>query len=137
MEADPGTPSAEAERVLLAGRRPAVRLGLAEVPAGARVEALGSLAVLSRGGLADLAAGAEAAVDEAGVAEALERRCVLGRPLRLADRLAVPVDADRREVVKLAADVLGAGAVGVEVLDPDQEPGAGRAGEQPGEQRCP
>src|SRR6185436_9273222 len=45
-EADVGTAGAKAERVLFTGRRPAVRLGLAEVAAGARVEALRVLAVL-------------------------------------------------------------------------------------------
>jgi len=57
------------------------------------------------------------------------------RPPGLAGRLAVPVEPDRGEVGELAADVLGAAAVGVEVLDPDEKAGSDAPCEQPGEQR--
>ena len=60
-----------------------------------------------------------------------------GRSWRTPDHLPVPVDAERAQVVELTRDELLAHAADVEVLDPHQEPGAARPGEQPGEQRRP
>ena len=55
--------------------------------------------------------------------------------LRLPDGVAVPVDAERREVLELALDDQRSRAVRIEVLDAQQEAPALAARPEPGEQR--
>ena len=119
-------------------RPPGGRTRGRKVPARARVEALGRVAVLGRGRLPDLAPRAEAAVDPAVALEPVERRARRG-PIRADWRTTSPsqsIPSARRSSSWLAANSLADAAL-VEVLDPHQEPRAGRPREQPGEQRRP
>jgi hypothetical protein len=106
-----------------------------QVPAGARIGALGQRAVGSRGGLADLRAGAPAAVQRALALQPGDRLVVELAALGLAHDGLVGPQAQRGEVLELPGLVLGARPGGVEVLDADEEPPAARAGQQVREQR--
>ena len=98
---DLGEVGAEAEGELFTGGGPAIGFGGRQLAAGSRVEALGRIAVLGRRRLADLAPGAEAAVDEPVRFETGEGGLMAVGPLRLDDGLAVPVEAERSQVGEL------------------------------------
>ncbi len=82
----------------------------------------------------DRRAGAEAGVDEAGGLQPVERFRVERQPLGLEDYLAVPVDSEPGEVLDDRVDMLGAGAAGIDVLDPQKEGAVAAPGEIVGEQ---
>src|SRR5699024_1311599 len=108
-----------------------LQLGGGEVATGPRVGAGGS--VRGAGGLLDLPAGAAALVDQACRRQLPERR-VVGVPSRgLMDRRAVPVDAQRLEVLQLPC--LGPLAHPVQILHPQMEGAAGSPGQRPGQDR--
>ena len=121
-----------------AGRRSALGpLRRGEPQARAGVRALRTVLVRRRSCLADLAARAPAFVDQPLPVQALERGLVELDSLGLAHYVAVPVDAERGEVVKLLLLEVTADAAGVEVLHPDEEARVAAAGEQPGEEGGP
>ncbi len=59
------------------------------------------------------------------------------RPRELADRFAIPIEAQPVSPSRIAAGVFGGGAGAVRILDPEQELAAPAAGEKPVEQRRP
>ena len=86
-------------------------------------------------GLPDFRARAEAGVEESRPEKSGESLVVGGSAFGLAHRHSVPVDSQSGQIAELAVLELGPGALGVEVLDPDQEPRPLRAREQPRDQR--
>jgi hypothetical protein len=80
--------------------------------------------------LLDVPSAAEAFEDQAALDQLVDGRLVAPLVSGLVLGRLVPRQPDRGEVGELACSDLGGGAV-VEVLDPDQEPPARRAGEQP------
>ncbi len=137
LEADAGAASVEAQRRRPAGRRALRPLRGGQAAAGAGVGAAGAVAVRGRGGGPDLGPGAPARIDAPRGLERGERRPIGLGPLGLAQDRAVPVDPERRDVGHLPALVLATGPLGIEILDPQAERRAGRAGEQPREQCGP
>ena len=85
------------------------------------------------GGLADVAAGAVALEDEAARVQRRQGGLVRAGPLGLDERLVIPVDADRLQVLDLALG--GPGAFPVDVLDTQDETPPGRARPRPREDR--
>jgi hypothetical protein len=134
-ESHPRAARVEPQRRPPAGALALGALGGGQLAAGAGIEALGKWAVLRLRRGADLGAGAPAGVGAAVRLEPRYRLVVKRPPLRLALRLAVPVDPDRAQVGELAGLLLAPRALRVEVLDPEQEPAARGAREQPREQR--
>ena len=134
-EADARGAGADPQRRRAAAGALAALLGLGELEAGAGVGALGQRAVRGGARRADLGARAEALVEVARVAQAVDRLLVGLGARGLPDHLAVPVEADRAQVVQLALGRAGLHAALVEVLHPHEEAGAGAAGRQPREQR--
>ncbi len=106
-------------------------LGGGEVAAGAGIGAGRGVRGARR--LEDLPPGAVALVDEALRRQGADRGLVVRAALRLADDLAVPVQAQRRKVLQLA--LRGALLHSIEVLDPQVEGAAGAAREHPGQDR--
>ena len=129
-------PSALRKRRL--ARRPAARrdddLVRREPAARARV-GRAALAVRRDRRSADVGARTEARIHQPRRLERRERALVQRASLRLPDRVAVPVDAERREVLELALDDQRPGAVGVEILDAQQEAPSLTTRPQPREQR--
>ena len=101
LELDPLPIRAQAQREPLSGFDAPPPLRGRELAAGARIGALGQLAVGRRGGLADLSAGAEARVQPAGCVQLAERVVVEPVALRLAHGLLVPVEPERAQVGEL------------------------------------
>ena len=134
-EADARGAGADAQRRRAAAGALAALLGLGELEAGAGVGALGQRPVGGGARRADLGARAEALVEVARVAQAVDRVLVGLGARGLPDHVAVPVEADRAEVVQLPLGRAGLHPPLVEVLHPHEEAGAGAAGRQPREQR--
>ena len=133
-EPDLGALGPQADRERLPGVGAPAGLRGADLAARPRVGVLG-LAVMGGRRLADLAPRAEAPVGQPGLGQARQRRPVELAALGLAHDLAVPVEADRAQIVELLGDEALPHAPRVEILDPDQERRPGCAREQPREQR--
>ena len=105
---------------------PAVWLGgaarwiVGKAAAGPGVAGLGSVRSLERG--SDVGTGAIARVDDAEIAQALERRRISGASLRLDEDRFAPLEAEPRQVGEDRVDEFGAAAALIEILDPDEEP---------------
>jgi hypothetical protein len=102
-------------------RRPSRPLLVGEVAAGAGIRA--GRRVRSRRRVQDLSPGAEAGVDAAGIGEPVDGVVVKGQAIALPNDVAVPVDAERAQVVELTS--LRSRSDAVEVLDPHQEAATG------------
>ena len=107
----------------------------AQLQAGPRVGALGQRPVRRARRRADLRAGAEALVQQPAPPQRLQRLRVGVEPRRLEHDLAVPVQPERGQVGELLLGRPRPHAARVEVLHPHQERRAGRAREQPRQQR--
>src|SRR3954451_17678946 len=112
-------------------------LGVGQRSAGARVPAvrIGTVRRLRR--LADLAARAEALVDHAGLPQSVNRLVIEVEAFRLANDHLVPIEADAAQGVELIRFVFGRRRDSVEVLHAHDEPTAGAASHQPGDQCRP
>jgi hypothetical protein len=135
LEADHRGLGADSQRGPAALGVPRRALGVGQAQAGAGVGALGQRAVRRAGRGTDLRPRAEALVERTRGVEARDRVGVELEPRGLVDDLAVPVDAERRDVGELLLVEARPDAARVEILHPDQVAAARRAGEQPRQQR--
>jgi hypothetical protein len=69
----------------------------------------------------DIGASAEAGIEQAHLAQPVERRLIKVEPLRLVRHLAIPAEAQPFEVAKDRLDMLGPAAGAVDILDPQAE----------------
>ena len=69
----------------------------------------------------DIGAGAEAWIDQAAIAQPLERFGIDVRALRLDQHRFVPLQPEPAQILEDRVDKLGPAAGRVEILDPDQE----------------
>ncbi len=123
-----GAPDVEAPAVGFAAGEAAGAFGCRQAAAGARVEgAFGAVRGVGHAGhfLADLAARAEARVDDVEGLELPEGVGVGGVAVRLPQRLAVPCEAQPAQVVLDGVAEFGAAAGVVDVLEAKQEAAAG------------
>jgi hypothetical protein len=93
---------------------PSFAFCIAEVPARSGVGAGRGMG--SAGGFGDLAAGAEAFVDQARVGQGGDGGAVEGEAVRLAEHVAVPCKPDGGQILEYL--VLRSGAGAVQILDP-------------------
>ena len=104
----------EAQRERLARGDPLAPLGALEAATDAGVERLAGRPVRRLAGMGDLGAdpapGAEAGIEHAQPVEPVERLVVERHALRLAHRLAVPVEAEPAQILDDALLELGAGS---------------------------
>ena len=114
----------EAQRERLARGDPMAPLGRAQAATDAGIERLAGRPVRRLAGMGDLGAdpapGAEAGIEHAQPVEAVERLVVERHALRLAHRLAVPVEAEPEQILEDALLELRPAARAVDVLDPQQ-----------------
>ena len=106
-------------------------LGGGQLAARAGIGAVGQLAVRRDGGVSDLAARAEAGIDETPIDELADDLVVSREAVALANDGSVPVDPETGEVGELTLLDLPGRVDAVEVLHPDQEARPCRSRRQP------